>query len=171
MINFTNPLLSLRPIKDDDKEVLFKIYASTRNEELAVTGWSSLQKEIFLHQQFTAQHIYYQNNYTGANFWVIVKNKKTVGRLYLHPDYAKRNMRIIDISLLPAFRNKGIGSGILKDILKFSYKAGKAVSIHVESINPAMNLYERLGFKQKSITNGVYHLMEFKATTLVTEPV
>nr|WP_278012004.1 hypothetical protein [Flavobacterium gyeonganense] len=35
------------------------------------------------------------------------------------------------------------------------------VSIHVESFNPAMNLYKRLGFKKISETNGVYHLMEW----------
>jgi ribosomal protein S18 acetylase RimI-like enzyme len=169
--NLTDTSLAIRSINENDEEVLFKIYAATRMDELEVTGWTSKQKEDFIRQQFTAQHSYYQTNYNGAYFWVIEQNDKPVGRLYLHPNYEKNSMRIIDIALLPEFRSKGIGSAILKDILNLAEQQGKKVSIHVESFNPAKSLYERLGFKQRSITNGVYHLMEYKSATKLAEPV
>jgi ribosomal protein S18 acetylase RimI-like enzyme len=35
------------------------------------------------------------------------------------------------------------------------------VTIHVEVFNPALRLYERLGFK-KVAENGPYHLMEWR---------
>jgi hypothetical protein len=48
----------------------------------------------------------------------------------------------------------------LKDILAEGVRNGKRVSIHVEMFNPALALYERLGFrKQREI--GVYHFMEW----------
>jgi len=38
--------------------------------------------------------------------------------------------------------------------------AGKPVTIHVESFNPALSLYRRLGFEHVD-TNGVYYLMRW----------
>lgn len=37
---------------------------------------------------------------------------------------------------------------------------GKSVTIHVEYNNPAMRLYERLGFRKIGEFNSVYYLME-----------
>ena len=42
------------------------MYASTRQEELARTGWGEAQREAFLRQQFDAQSSYYRENYTEA---------------------------------------------------------------------------------------------------------
>ena len=58
----------LRSIRADDMAFLCRVYASTREEELAVTDWSAAQKEAFLVMQFNAQHTYYQENYRGAAF-------------------------------------------------------------------------------------------------------
>ena len=51
-----DPLLSLRPIAPDDEELLFRVYASTRAEELAAVAWTDEQKAAFLRMQFAAQH-------------------------------------------------------------------------------------------------------------------
>jgi ribosomal protein S18 acetylase RimI-like enzyme len=50
---------------------------------------------------------------------------------------------------------------LLKRILDEAGAAGKAVRIHVERNNPAMRLYERLGF-QPVEEHGIYWLMEWK---------
>ena len=124
--------------------------------------WTNEQKKAFLHSQFKAQHTYYLKNYTGAHFWVIKFNDEPIGRLYLHTAYQESSMRIIDISLLPSWRNKGIGRGILADIMEHAASNERSVTIHVESFNPAMKLYQKLGFSLVSKTNGVYHLLEWK---------
>jgi GNAT superfamily N-acetyltransferase len=165
----TNTDLRLRPITLADKEVLCQIYSSTRTEELKLaTHWTEEQKLTFLGSQFEAQHNYYQNNYGGAYFWLIEKEGETIGRLYLHPAYGN-SVRIIDITLLPQWRNCGIGGQLLKDIIAFAEGRDKSVSIHVESFNPAKKLYERLGFRLVSETNGVYHLMEWKTSQTVLQ--
>lgn len=159
----SNPRLHLRSITADDEEVLCRIYSSTRTNELEkVTWWTAGQKEEFLRSQFKAQHSYYQNNYTGAHFWVIEFKNEVIGRLYLHTDFEKSSVRIIDIALLPAWRNRGIGQQILQDIMAFASSRGRSVTIHVESFNPAMKLYQQLGFNLLSKTNDVYHLLEWK---------
>ena len=72
--------------------------------------------------------------------------------------------RIVDIALLPAHQRKGIGGKIMLDQLDEAAAAGKRVSIHVEHDNPAMHLYERLGFKRIEDV-GIYFLMEWSQSS------
>ena len=164
----TDKNINLRPIREEDSKVLNEIYGNTREKELKqVAYWTAEQKRAFIQQQFSAQHEYYQKNYIGADFYIIQKNSTTIGRLYLHQNFQNQGVRIIDIAILPSWQNQGIGKGILKDILKSAEEMGNPVSIHVESFNPAKHLYESLGFKKISETNGVYHLMEWRAEEIV----
>ena len=39
---------------------------------------------------------------------------------------------------------------------------GKTVTIHVEYNNPALQLYQRLGFQKIGEFNSVYYLLEWK---------
>ncbi len=155
----TTPTLTLRSIRPEDQPFLYKVYASTRLEELAPLGWSADQQAAFLTQQFNAQHQYYQANYPGGEFHIILVNDQPAGRLYV--DRRIGEIRIVDIALLPEYRNGGIGSRLLNDLLAEGAQAGKLVSIHVEKFNPALRLYERLGFSI-SDDRGVYWFMEWK---------
>jgi ribosomal protein S18 acetylase RimI-like enzyme len=136
--------ISLRPIEPADKGFLFAVYASTRYEELVPLGWSVEQQHAFLTQQFDAQHQYYQANYANSDFQIILVNDQPAGRLYLNR--AINEIRIIDIALLPEYRNGGIGAALLNSLLVEAALEGKCVSIHVEKFNSALRLYERLGF-------------------------
>lgn len=153
-----NRSVTLRPIQPADQEFLYQVYASTRTEELAVTDWNEEQKQSFLRMQFDAQHRHYQEHYAKAAFLLVLLNEQPVGRLYVIR--WEHEIRIVDIALLPQFRRTGIGSSLLQDILAEGVQSGKTVTIHVEQFNPAMRLYERLGF-QKLGEVGVYFLMEW----------
>lgn len=156
------PEFSFRPVAlaegESDLPFLCDLYASTRQEELAQTGWSQGQIDDFLRQQFEAQHKHYMEHFGSAEFDLILGGDGApIGRFYL--DEWDREFRIIDIALRPESRGRGIGGAILRDLVERAFALGKAVSIHVESYNPAMRLYERLGFR-KVEDQGVYHLME-----------
>lgn len=152
----------LRPISDNDLPLLFEIYASTRQEEMAlVPHWSAQEKQAFLQQQFVAQHQYYKERYIGASFALILWKSKPVGRWYVHPQFAADEIRIMDIAVLPDYRNKGIGSRLLQHILKEAQEQGKKVTIHVEFNNPAKRLYQRFGFSKIGEFNSVYHLLQW----------
>ena len=154
--------LILRPICDADLALLCEVYSSTRKTEMdRLENWTDTQKESFLKQQYNAQYAWYRSNYKNAHFWVLERKNTSIGRLYLDEDY-ENSIRIIDITLLPEWRNKGLGESILGSIIEFASLKKKPVTIHVESFNPAKKLYERLGFKVIHETNGVYHLMERK---------
>jgi len=163
LIQPSDPGLSLREITEADEPLLLAIYASTREKEMTlVPQWSEAQKKAFLLQQFTAQHAWYRQHYKGAFFYLIQRGATTIGRLYVAPCYVDGTVRIIDIALLPAHRNKGYGESLLKDIMTFAKSEGRNLTIHVESFNPAMRLYERLGFLLKDRKNEVYYLLEWE---------
>ena len=149
--------IHFRPISEEDQTFLYSLYASTREDELTQTGWTNFEKENFLRQQFVAQHEFYMEQFSNAQFQIIQAENKPIGRLYI--DHRSDEIRLIDIALLPEYRNQGIGKSILTDIINDAAKANKPVRIHVERYNPALHLYERLGFVRIGDT-GVYYLME-----------
>lgn len=155
--------LHFRPITPEDEVLLRAIYASTREEEMElVPHWTAEQKDAFLTQQFQAQHQYYQQVYQHKQFEIILLEDQPAGRLYL--DHRPDEVRIVDITLLPGFRKRGLGAGILRALMQEADKSGKRVTIHVERQNRARHLYERLGFQVINEDNQVYLLMEWKTT-------
>ncbi|HEV2146106.1 MAG TPA: GNAT family N-acetyltransferase [Longimicrobiaceae bacterium] len=148
--------MSLRPIRPEDEEFLCRLYASTREEELAPVPWTTEQKGAFLRQQFQAQHAYWHEHYTGASFDLVLLDGAPIGRLYV--DRWPREIRIVDVSLLPEHRNGGIGTALIRQVFAEGDRDGKPVSIHVEAFNPARRLYGRLGFDLVE-DKGVYVLM------------
>ncbi len=155
--------ISFRPITDDDRDFLQRVYSSTRQEEMAIVPWNEQEKRDFLKFQFTAQHTDYMKNYPDAKFQIILKDDEPIGRLYL--ERRDSEFRIIDIALLPEYRGQGIGGALMREILDEAAAANKPVTIHVEKNNPAMQLYDRLGFEQIEDV-GAYWLMECKPVSL-----
>ncbi|TSE11613.1 GNAT family N-acetyltransferase [Mesorhizobium intechi] len=148
---------------DADLPFLARVYASTRAEELAVTGWTEAQKTAFLDMQFRAQHAHYVKHYPNADWLLVRSGAEDIGRLYIERWPSQH--RVIDIAFLPAYRRKGLGAALLGDLIDEARAVGKAVSVHVEKNNPAMQLYLRLGFTVAE-DKGVYDLMECPALIL-----
>lgn len=162
-LHISDPTIRVEPILEHQFSLLLPIYAGTRSREMElVPHWSEEMKTAFIQQQFWAQHNYYSHNYQGGEFLAIKKEDEIIGRLYIHKSFQEKEIRIIDITLLSTWQNRGIGSGIFEDLKKESIRLNRPLTIHVESFNPAKRLYERLGFKKISETNGVYHLMQWK---------
>jgi len=151
-------LTTFRSITPDDENFLYSLYASTREEELSQTTWTESEKEAFLRQQFTAQHQFYIEQFTQAKFDIVLVENEPVGRLYV--DRRDDEIRLIDIALLPEYRNKGIGTSLINDLCEEAANRNKPLRIHVEKFNPALHLYKRLGFTEMK-DSGVYYLMEW----------
>ncbi|MEA2416667.1 MAG: hypothetical protein QOI58_3324 [Thermoanaerobaculia bacterium] len=150
--------IRLRPRSEADTPFLATLYASTRVAELALTNWTDEEKVAFLNMQFHAQTIHYDQYYGEADKLIIEKDGVPIGRLYV--DRGPIEIEIVDIALLPQFRGGGLGTRLLRDILREGEESGRPVRIYVEHFNPARHLYDRLGF-QHIDTNGVYHLMKW----------
>ena len=151
--------VELRPVVSADRPFLRAVYGATRWDELAPTGWTDAQKDAFLDQQYAAQDVHYTNNYDNATYSVIVVDGFPAGRLYVAR--WSEEIRIMDIALLQAARGKGVGTSLLRALIDEGAAAEKRVTIHVERENPAMGLYERLGFTRVE-ERGPYYLMELR---------
>jgi len=151
--------VSLRPEVPEDRLFLYKLYASTRADEMKLVPWDDSQKAAFLWMQFDAQATHYHRYYPNASFEVILLDGQAVGRMYI--DRTGDEILLIDIALLPQYRGGGIGGRLLHELLSEAEAQGKPVRIHVERENPAMHLYARLGF-QKIEDKGIYYFMEWR---------
>jgi ribosomal protein S18 acetylase RimI-like enzyme len=148
--------ISCRRFTEDDLPFVAELYASTRREEVAVTGWPAEVQEAFLRQQHEAQHSHYSIHYAQADWLILKRGGKAIGRLYLGEEPGQ--FLVIDISLVPECRGEGIGGAILRDVLDLARSRAKPVAIHVEKNNPARRLYARLGFETVE-EGGIYDLM------------
>ncbi len=150
--------LELRAVEETDRAFLERVYASTRTPELAMTDWTDAQKQAFCRMQFEAQDAHYHEHYPNAGYLVILVNGEAAGRLYV--DRRPREIRIMDIALLPERCGQGIGTRLLTGLQAEADASNRLLSIHAERFNPALRLYSRLGF-QLAEDKGAYLLLHW----------
>ncbi len=136
--------ISLAPVYPSDESILYRTYASTRIEEMALTGWTAEQQDTFLRMQYEAQRRSYRMQFPDAEYWVIRRGDSAVGRLII--GRTPEEILVLDIAVLPEFRAQKIGSTLMQAIMQEASQTAKAVRLHVERFNPALQWYERLGF-------------------------
>jgi GNAT superfamily N-acetyltransferase len=74
--------------------------------------WDEATKRAFVEQQFSAQDHHYRTNYSGTSYDVILAAGEPAGRLYVAR--WEKEIRIVDIALVPAFRGRGLGTALLR---------------------------------------------------------
>ena len=147
----------LRPATLEDEPFLRQLFATTRADELALLAWDENQKETFIAMQFKVQSQQYAMTYPHADHSVILFNEAPVGRMM-----AARNeeaILLVDIALLPKYRNAGIGTGLIQDLLKEAEIVGKPVRLKVFASSAAIRLYERLGFSRVGLATAYLEMM------------
>jgi ribosomal protein S18 acetylase RimI-like enzyme len=151
--------VSLRAITPADEPFLREVYASTRDAEMALVDWDVATKQQFLDQQFHAQSVHYATNHRGADFDLIVVGGEPIGRLYAHR--GDDEIHLLDIAILAAHRNAGVGTRLVRELMDEAECAGLPLRLHVEMFNQqAVRLYSRLGFSPVE-ERGLYLLMEW----------
>ena len=79
-------------------------------------------------------------------FSIIQLGDVPIGRLYV--DRPQHEIRVIDITITPAYRARRIGRELLQDLVTEAQTTGRVVRLHVERRNPALRLYHRLRFRE-----------------------
>ena len=153
-------MITFRKFIEKDRNFIEQVFKSTREPELKQTNWSNLQKESFILMQSVAQEADYKTSFPHLEKKLILYKNKQAGRLYLSE--TSSHLRLVDISLLPQFRGKGIGTTILSQLIKRAEKSKRILCLHVRKENRAMSLYIKSGFIIINST-GDYHYMELKS--------
>jgi ribosomal protein S18 acetylase RimI-like enzyme len=136
--------ISLRPASRDDEDFSWKVYASTRADEVAAWGWTPQQQEAFLRMQFRARRLSYSASYPDAEESILVDGEASIGIMIV--SRAPSELRLVDIALLPEFRGRGFGAQVLSGLVRQAEAAELPLRLSVANGNPAFRLYQRLGF-------------------------
>lgn len=138
--------ISLREASDADEDFLYALYASTREAELALLDWGDEERATFLRMQFNAQRTHYLKSYPRARHQIILRGGEPAGRIWV--ERGDDEIRLLDIALLPAHRGHGVGSALIRELIREAARSAKPLRHSVEKNNPdAKRLYDRLGFR------------------------
>jgi ribosomal protein S18 acetylase RimI-like enzyme len=140
--------IGLRPVLPGDEEFLYHLFATTRRAELEPFGWFEQQIETLLRMQFRAQAMSFAASWPAAEHDIVIADQASVGRLYVGETGGE--LSLIDITILPEQRSRGIGSLLLGRLMERCRASGKPLTLHVATANPrARALYERHGFQSQ----------------------
>ncbi|MEP3654451.1 MAG: GNAT family N-acetyltransferase [Litorimonas sp.] len=138
--------ITFRSIDESDTPFLKQLYGDSRAREFSIIPWSKQDREDFIERQFEAQDKSYKVNFFNADYRIIQLNKTEIGRVIINR--TDELIHLIDLAILIPFQGRGIGGEILSSILTEAQALSVPVTLNVEQLNPAINLYRRLGFHQ-----------------------
>jgi ribosomal protein S18 acetylase RimI-like enzyme len=137
-------VLSRRAATSEDESFLRALFESVRSEDFAQLPLSEAQKVALIDMQYTARNAQYTATYPSASYEILEDSGAPIGNLTF--DSSGPEVRLVDINLVSDQRNRGIGSQVIGELIGVANAQGKSICLHVAATNPALRLYERLGF-------------------------
>jgi GNAT superfamily N-acetyltransferase len=151
------PVIDLRPAAPTDEGFLFELYCQVRAPEFAMLILPEEQKAQVIGMQYTAQRAAYQAQFPGSNYEIVLNAGQPVGRIWV--DRGESDLFLVDVALLPACRNAGIGTWLIKQLQSEARAAGKPIRSSVFRFNPgSLRFHERLGFRVTHQDEVEFHL-------------
>ena len=138
--------ISLRPATAKDEAFLKRVHEGARQWEFAwllQSGQAELYHKI-IDQQYKAQHEVYFAAYDAAHYGIIQWTGRPIGRLYV--DYRDQEVRVLEIAILPEYRDHGIGGIVMKGLCIEAGMRRRPVRLHVHYLSRALGFYQRLGW-------------------------
>ncbi|MBV8831037.1 MAG: GNAT family N-acetyltransferase [Acidobacteriaceae bacterium] len=140
------PQIELRPAESSDEEFFYCLFAETRAGQFAGVGLPAPKIEQLMRMQFRAREAAYLREYPNSERVVISVGAEKAATLWC--DQTDRDLRIIDIAVLPRFQGRGIARTAMQNVLRRAATERKTVRLSVRSENArARALYEQLGFR------------------------
>jgi GNAT superfamily N-acetyltransferase len=141
----------LEPCSEDDRDFAFLVTEETMRTYVEQTfgSWDG-----------DAQRQRFDGFFDTATYRVIVVDSVRAGILAVEDGPSE--MFLAKIFLRPPFQRRGIGSVLIRELIEQARAARKPLRLRVLRVNPARNLYERLGFLITSSTPE-HHFMEYRA--------
>ncbi len=159
-------MITLRPVTPSDQDFVLELYASTRADLAALDCDPAMRRQL-IHMQSEAQQAHYRAHYPRAQVSLVIdRDGNRIGRLYV--DRGPHEIRLVDISLLPQHRRRGIGQLLLRALIAEGEQAALPVRLSVLAGNPAIHLYQRLGFEADGMM-GAHHSMAWRSETALAD--
>jgi GNAT superfamily N-acetyltransferase len=147
--------LALRLVTPADEEFLFIVFVSSRDFNLSIVP--EPQRSNLMLMQFRGQQQTYTQRYPGAEHNIVSLDGSDAGRLWIAE--TEEAISVLDIALLPAYRNRGIGRQLYANLIGRARAAGKPLRATISTANPrSLQFHERLGFR-RAVGDGMYIAM------------
>jgi ribosomal protein S18 acetylase RimI-like enzyme len=136
----------LRACTPADDAFLYDVFATTWESEVAALPNQNLARHV-LRIQHIAQERRFGKHFAGYQRFVVVDDAgRQAGRLYVCDTVS--TMHLVDLTLLPQFQGRGIGTRILRDLMAEVSRTGQNLDLRVARANErAVDLYARLGLE------------------------
>ena len=135
--------ISGRQATPDDADFLRQLFFVVRAPEFEAGGLFGSQLEMLLAQQYQAMRTYYDQEYAAAEYVILESGGQPIG---YEATIDIGTFHLLDIALMPEYRGQGIGTARMKNLQDRAIAMSKPLTLTVEVFNPALRLYERLGF-------------------------
>jgi ribosomal protein S18 acetylase RimI-like enzyme len=112
-------------------------------------GWTAGQQEGFARMQFHARRSWYAAAYPAARESIILRGDVPAGSIITNSN--PKEIRLVDIALLPEHRNCGIGAHLISKLVRDAAALKVPVTLQVSQSSPAVRLYQRLGFVARAV--------------------
>ncbi|HYX30685.1 MAG TPA: GNAT family N-acetyltransferase [Pyrinomonadaceae bacterium] len=152
--------ITLRTANEEDQDLLLDLYKSSRRDDLRGLGWDEDRIDEFLAMQYESHQKFLTNDHPAMQDQIVLLAGEPVGRLAV--EQRAEEIRLIDITLLPAHRNEGTGTLLIRELQQQAATARRPLRLQIIRFNRAVALFERLGFTRTSET-GTHLLFEWNA--------
>ena len=137
-------MITLRPVRPEDVHWLVDLRVATMDGYLRASG-----------ENLTRADQEARVAYAFDDIRVVEDEAEAVGMIKVtrSPDVWK----LVQIQMVPDRQGRGIGTQLIRALQEEAQALGRAIELSVLNVNPALRLYERLGFtvverKQRSTT-------------------
>ena len=137
--------IRLRPERAEDQAFRFGLFCRSRPDEWSALPIDPALLQGLMQHQFRAQTVSYRRQFPSAACDIIEHAGEPVGRIVT--DRPGSQIHIVDQAIMPAYRNRGIGTAVMRALMSDAAASGIPVRLKAASSNdPSMRLYRRLGF-------------------------
>ena len=138
-------LAYLRPCVPADETFLYDVFCTTWASEVAALPNPNLAPHV-LRIQHIAQERQFSSRFPGHQRFVVIADDEPAGRLFVHERGSR--MHVVDLTLLPRFRARGLGTRLTLDLFAAATEHGRSVNVRLARRNfRACDLYSSLGFR------------------------
>jgi len=141
-------MLDLIQAKHEDFEFLYRLKKITLKKYISKTwDWDEKWQEEYFYKNFNPELIK-----------IITKAEKKIGCISII--YKEDQIFLSLIEILPEYQNKGIGSKLIRDLIKRGSQENKTIELQVFKVNQrAFKLYRTLGFQLVNETENHYQMI------------
>jgi ribosomal protein S18 acetylase RimI-like enzyme len=129
---------------EHDADFVFSLFCELRAPELRAACTDEAALRQLLAMQHHAQLASYRRAFPRAERELFLCDRERAGSWLI--DRAQTAFTLIDFALAARFRGRGLGQRLLRSLQQRAREERMPILLHVRPDNPALRLYQRLGF-------------------------